>query len=160
LPVVGVPITPFFVVAGATFGARYGLIGSCIAIGVNLAICYWTARLMRPTLESLFRRFNYPLPPVRPTGRRAVRFTLALKLAPAVPQFVKNWGLGLARVPFAICFPISILVTGAYAASLIFLGESLLRHDLPRVLIAGGVVVALGVGLWLLGKRRKARAEG
>src|SRR5262249_50212432 len=136
---IGVPITPFFVVAGATFGARLGMIGSWVAISVNLALCYWTARTMRPLVESLFHRFGYPLPPIRAGNRNAVRFSLALKLAPGVPQFVKNWGLGLAQIPFSICFPISMMVSGAYAALLILLGESLFRHDRKRMLIVAAI---------------------
>src|SRR5262249_21314743 len=64
LPAVGVPITPFFVVAGATYGARLGLLGSLIAIGANLALCYWVARTMRPAVAALFRRVGYSLPPM------------------------------------------------------------------------------------------------
>jgi uncharacterized membrane protein YdjX (TVP38/TMEM64 family) len=156
LPAVGVPITPFFVVAGATFGARLGVIGSWVAISVNFALCYFLARTMRPSVETLFRRFGHPLPPVRTGGRSALRFSLALKLAPGVPQVVKSWGLGLAKVPFAICFPVTLLVTGVYAALLILLGESLFRHERTRALVVAAIVAGVAVGLWaLLRWRRK-----
>src|SRR5689334_15300021 len=63
LPAFGLPLTPFLVLAGATFGVRVALIGSGIAIGLNLAACYWVARsAIRPWLESLLKRFGYELP--------------------------------------------------------------------------------------------------
>ena len=63
LPAVGMPITPFFVLAGATFGVGPGLLGSGVALGLNLTLCYAIARSgLRPKLESLLRRFEYELP--------------------------------------------------------------------------------------------------
>ena len=63
LPAIGMPITPFLVLAGATFGVGPGLLGSALALGVNLTLCYAIARsALRPWLESLLRRFEYELP--------------------------------------------------------------------------------------------------
>src|SRR5262249_878007 len=62
-PAFGVPITPLFVLAGATFGRQLGLIGSGVALAANLTFCYWIARSgLRPQLARLMRRFNYDLP--------------------------------------------------------------------------------------------------
>jgi hypothetical protein len=60
LPAIGLPITPFFVLAGATFGVGPGLLGSGVALGLNLALCYAIARSrVRSWLEGLLRRFEY-----------------------------------------------------------------------------------------------------
>lgn len=156
LPMLGLPITPFFVLAGATFGTRLGLLGSALALGLNLAVSYWLAHTaIRPWLEALLRRLGYELPDYEKNKKGSVRFTLSVKLAPGIPAFVKNYGLGASGVPFTLYFGVSMLTTGLYAAVLILLGESLFEHDLNRVVVAGAVIVVAALGLWRW--RRSAR---
>lgn len=152
LPALGVPITPFFILAGASFGVRLGLIGSGLALAANLAGCYWLARRLRPFFESLLRRFGFELPDL--ANRSPARFAVAVKVAPGVPAFVKNYALGLAGVPFGLYFGLSMLMTGVYAALLVVLGESLLEHNRGRAFWAVVAVVALALILWLRRRRR------
>jgi uncharacterized membrane protein YdjX (TVP38/TMEM64 family) len=161
LPAFGVPFTPFFILAGASFGDRVGLLGSGLALASNLVLCFWIARSgLRPRLLSLLRRFGYELPDFGGDGKDAVRFALMVKLAPGIPAFVKTYGLGVAGVPFRLYFAASMLITGAYAVLLVVLGESLLEHDLRRTLVAGGaLVVALAVAFWAL-RRGRDRTDG
>jgi uncharacterized membrane protein YdjX (TVP38/TMEM64 family) len=157
LPAVGVPLTPLFILAGATFGVRLGLVGTWLALAANLALCYWIAQSgLRPRIESLLRRFSYKLPNFKEARRNAVRFTLAVKLMPG-PQFAKNYLLGVANVPFALYLTASMLITGLYAAAFVVLGESLLDHNRQRAVMAGGVVVVLALGVWALRRRRAGK---
>ncbi|HKQ68510.1 MAG TPA: VTT domain-containing protein [Polyangiaceae bacterium] len=158
LPALGVPVTPLFLLAGTTFGVRVGLLGSITALGLNLAICYWIARGgMRPRIEALVRRFDYELPVFEGKSRRTVRFAVAVKLTPGVPAFVKNYVLGMAGVPFALYFGLSMLITGGYAAALVVMGESLFEHDLRQAFAPVAVLAVLGlIGLgtrWWLKRR-------
>jgi uncharacterized membrane protein YdjX (TVP38/TMEM64 family) len=157
LPAVGVPTTPFFVIAGASFGTPVGLIGSLLALAFNLVMTYWLARSsVRPRLESLMRRFDYDIPDFRQRGKGSLRFALLVKLAPGIPTFVKNYGLAIANVPFAMYFVLSMLITGAYAAALIVLGESLFEHNVSNAVIAAVVIVALALALWWWVHRRES----
>jgi uncharacterized membrane protein YdjX (TVP38/TMEM64 family) len=154
LPAVGVPITPFFILAGATYGVRFGLLGSGVALAGNLALCYFIAgSALRPHLESLIRRTRYELPDFQEKNQSAVRFTLLTKLAPGVPGFLKNYILGMAGVPFGVYIGVSFATTGVYATALVVLGESLLEHDLRQALMPLAVFVVLGIGLWWWRKR-------
>jgi uncharacterized membrane protein YdjX (TVP38/TMEM64 family) len=157
LPAFGLPIGPLFVLAGASFGVRIGIIGSLLALAANLAACYWLARRLRPWFDSFLRRFKVRLPEVAQRTRSPARFVLTVKLAPGVPAFVKNYALGLTGAPFGIYFGLGMLITGVYAILLVVLGESLLRHQLTRAIAAGVVVVGLGLFVWL-GVRRRQRA--
>jgi uncharacterized membrane protein YdjX (TVP38/TMEM64 family) len=151
LPAVGMPITPFFVLAGATFGVGPGLLGSGVALGLNLTLCYAVARSgLRPKLESLLRRFDYELPDFGGTEKSALRFTLLVKLAPGAPAVVKNYLLGLTGVPFPLYFAASMLITGVYAVLCVVVGVSLFDHATHRLLLVAAVAVAvvLAVGLW------------
>jgi uncharacterized membrane protein YdjX (TVP38/TMEM64 family) len=154
LTTVGAPITPFFIVAGATFGVRMGLIGSGLALAVSLVVTYWIAQGLRPWVESVLRRFDRELPDFERAGKSVLHFTLMVKLAPGIPAFLKNASLAVAGVPFPLYLGVSLLVTGAYVAALVVLGESLLEHDLRRSLaLAAAFAVLIVLGLRLRGSR-------
>lgn len=154
-PAIGLPISPLFVLAGATFGRRVALLGSLLALAANLALCYFIARTgLRRWLMRLMRRFDYDLPDFEKKYRGAWRFTLMVKATPGIPQFVKNYGLGVAGVPFGLYFATSMVVSGAYGVALIVLGDSLFRHDRSRSILVGGAVVVLAAAIWWWRKRR------
>jgi uncharacterized membrane protein YdjX (TVP38/TMEM64 family) len=156
LPAFGAPVTPFFIVAGASFGARTGLVGSLIAITVNVAGCYWIARsALRRFLEPLLRRFRYRLPDFAAREKGAASFTVAVKLAPGLPTFLKNYLLGIAGVPFLLYLALSILITGTYAVSFVLLGQSVLKHDFTKAIAPAVILPLLGFGLWWFRRRRR-----
>jgi uncharacterized membrane protein YdjX (TVP38/TMEM64 family) len=158
LPMVGVPLTPLLIAAGATFGVRLGLVGSLLALALNLAASYRLARSgLQPHLERLFRRFDYELPNFDGQPRHALRFTLMVKFAPGVPAFVKNYGLGVARVPFTLYFVSSMLITGVYSALLVVLGESLFTHETNMVVVVGGAALLVAFAAYLWRKRSTGR---
>lgn len=153
LPALGVPITPFFIVAGATFGTFVGLTGSAIALSANLLLCYWIARSgLRPWLTRLLERTRYDIPDFE-EGKGALRFTLLVKLAPGVPIFIKHYLLGMAGVPFWIYFAVSGAITGLYAGAFVVLGDSLLEHDLGTSAMALAVLAAVALAIYLWRRR-------
>lgn len=85
--------------------------------------------------------------------------TIAVKLTPGAPAVVKNYLLGIIRVPFPLYFGASMLITGAYAVLWVVVGGSLFEHHVFRVLVAGVVVVALAAGLWWWRRREDHRAR-
>jgi uncharacterized membrane protein YdjX (TVP38/TMEM64 family) len=164
LPAVGLPLTPFYLLAGATFDAGVALVGTALALSANLAFCYFVGRSsLRRRLVSLFERFGYELPDFdAETGRstrQTVRFTMLVKLAPGVPGFVKHYGLGAARVPFAIYMGVGIVASAGYAIALIILGDSLFSHDLGPGAIAILVLAVAALALWSWSRRRARGRE-
>jgi len=158
LPAVGVPMTPFFALAGATFGQRVGLIGSMAALALNLILCYRLARSqLRPRIAPLFERFGVRLPELESERKRgrALRFTVLVKLAPGLPAFAKNYALGIAGVPFALYFVVSMIITGIYGAALIVLGESVFRHDVDRTMAAAIAIVLAAAATWFVARRSR-----
>jgi uncharacterized membrane protein YdjX (TVP38/TMEM64 family) len=159
LPVVGVPITPFFILAGTTFGIAVGLIVALSALLVQLVLSYWIANSrLRGLFEAMLRRFNYELPDFKGESRSAVRFTLMVKATPGIPNVVKNYGLASAGVPLGVFLVVSMALTGAYGAALVVLGESLFQHQSVRALVAIAVVVVLALLLSRWVKRRRDQA--
>lgn len=165
LPALGFPMTPFFVIAGATFGTVGGLLGSGVALLANLMVCFWIAHSgLRPHLARLIsRRTRYELPVYEARDRRTWRFALVVRVAPALPVFTKNYLLGLAGVPLGIYLGVSLLFSGLYGASFVVLGESLLTHDPVKATAAVAVLALASAGVWAwrrrLGRRPSQSAQ-
>jgi uncharacterized membrane protein YdjX (TVP38/TMEM64 family) len=152
LPAIGVPLSPFQIVAGATFGIWVALIGSVAAIALNLCIGYVIAHSkLRPRIESLFERFDYKVPDFAGGGRAAWRFAAAIKLAPALPTFAKTYILAVTAVPFPIFFAVSLAISSVFAVAWVVIGDSLLSHDVNHTTIAAiaiAVLVVVAVVWW------------
>ncbi|MCC5831121.1 MAG: TVP38/TMEM64 family protein [Phycisphaeraceae bacterium] len=151
LPAIGFPVTPFFVIAGATFGAKVGMIGSMAALLINFTLCYWiTQGGLRRKISALPSRYRLGLPNFEKRRDRALRFVLLVKFAPGVPAFVKNYILSLAGVPFGLYLVCSMLISGVYAFSFVVMGESVLEGDWRGMAIAAGILLAMGAAVWRL----------
>jgi uncharacterized membrane protein YdjX (TVP38/TMEM64 family) len=156
LPAVGIPMTPFLIIAGASFGGPIGVTGSLIAIALNLALCFVLARLLKPMLASLLRWLGHALPNLSARGKSPARVALTVKLVPGVPAFLKSYVLAVTGIGFGPYFAVSMLISGAYAVLVVVLGKSLLDHERNNVLV---IVLLLGmVGLAVWRWRRGQRA--
>jgi uncharacterized membrane protein YdjX (TVP38/TMEM64 family) len=157
LPALGLPLTPFYIVAGATFGVPIGLMGSMIALAVNLTLSYFIARsIPQAWLEGVLSRFGTKLPAFDETSG-AIRFSVLVKLTPGVPMLLKNYLLGLSGVPFKVYLLTSLVTALLYAVPLMILGNSLFDHDWSRSTVAIVVGLAAGAGVWLW--RRRSRRQ-
>ncbi len=164
LPAIGLPLTPFFLLAGAVFDLHIALPGTMLALVANLVFCYFVGQAaLRRRLTRLFERFGYTLPDFHAeTGsslRRAVRFTATVKLAPGIPTFVKHYGLGAARVPFAVYVAVAMVISGGYAIALILVGDSLFEHELGPGTIALAVAIVLAIIVRAWSRRQSAAAR-
>jgi uncharacterized membrane protein YdjX (TVP38/TMEM64 family) len=153
LPALGLPTTPFYLLAGATFGTIRGFLGSAASTAINLSLCYWIARSgLRPLLEKLLARTPYQLPALR-SKRKSLRFALVAKAMPGVPAFAKNYLMCLGGVPFPVYFAISYGLSMTYAAAFVVMGESLLERDFGEASGALAALVLLAILIWAFRRR-------
>lgn len=103
LPLIGVPVSALYVIAGARFGALCGLSLTLVAIALHLLASWWIAHswLKRP-LEALLRKLGRQIPKI-PQGEY-VPVCLLVALLPGVSYTLKNYLLVLAGVPFRSFF--------------------------------------------------------
>lgn len=156
LPLLGMPVTPLFVLAGATFDLAAAVLGSALAIAANLTLSYGLAQhwLRRPLL-ALLRRWRYELPQFN--DGEALRFIVVVRLTPGPPACLKNYVAALADVPFVLYLGVSWAITFGYAIGLIVLGDSLINTDLVEGLWAAAILAAaLLVWLWLARRQQQA----
>jgi uncharacterized membrane protein YdjX (TVP38/TMEM64 family) len=149
LPALGVPTTPFFLLAGMTFGVAVGLVGTAASLAINMMLCFWIAHSgLREWLRRLLARWGKELPRMEP--KQALRFALLVKLAPGVPTFVKQYALGLSGLKVLPYFLVSFLITMPYAAAFVVLGESVFDFDWQQAIGALVVLVVLSAALYAL----------
>lgn len=145
LPVVGVPLSPFTVVAGPVFGPTLGvptvIAYTLLAVAVNVALSYVIAdRVLRSPAERFAQWLGYPIPVVPPGA--AWEIALLARIIPGTPFFLQSYLLALARVPFGIYMVASIGVPSAYLVSAILVGDALMRGDWRGLIAAAVLTVA------------------
>lgn len=146
LPVIGFPVTPFYLLAGATFGIWMSLAGTALSQALNLLVAYWLARrYLRGWIEKLVKGAQYKIPEVQP--KNFVNFTILVKITPGPPNFLKSFILGLARIPFGIFFIVSWPTTMGYAMGAIIFGDSLMTGDLSQAILGFGFMIAFLIGI-------------
>jgi uncharacterized membrane protein YdjX (TVP38/TMEM64 family) len=154
-PVVGIPASPFYLLAGAVFGERGALPATGASILANLIIAYGLSRvaLRRGLLHSLTRRL---------ARRRADRtsrrlnpwvFATLVRAAPGPTVAMKSYTLGLSGVPIVPYILVSWPFSMTYAALLILLGDSALDGRTDGLVLATTLILALGLGVRLLHRR-------
>lgn len=159
LPLIGFPVTPFYFLAGATFGVGLGLILTAISQAINLSLAYWLSRrYLHDVLEKLIRRTNYTIPEVTP--KHHVNFTLLVRITPGPPHFLKSFILGLARVPFGIYFLISWTTTMGFAVGVIVFGDSLVDRDLSQAILGFVLMVVFLIGIKITANIYNKRQNG
>jgi uncharacterized membrane protein YdjX (TVP38/TMEM64 family) len=138
LPLIGFPVLPVYLVAGARFGPIGGGVAVTVVTAAHLIGTYVIARsILRQPLERLLRRWHAHLPEI-PRDEEAM-VALVAALVPGLPYVVRNYFLAVAgvrlRVYFWICLP--IYVARSYVS--ILLGDMGGEPDRTRLVILGGI---------------------
>ena len=160
LPAVGFPVSAFTMTAGPVFGPVMGVgtvILCCVAaLAVNVALSYWiAARALRPLALRIVRWLGYELPEIR--GNSVWTVTLLVRIVPGPAFFLQSYLLGLARVPFGVYMMVSMIVTAAYTAAMVLLGDGLVRGDHVAILEAGAIFLVAGGVLHQVRRRFKVK---
>lgn len=141
LPTFGFPVTPFYLLAGATFGIWVSLVGTTLSQALNLVLAYWLSRrYLRGLIEWLMRKTKYRIPEV--SSENVLKFAILVRITPGPPNFVKSFILVLARIPFLPFFVVSLPITMGYAIGIIVFGDSLADGE-PLQAIGGVVFLVL-----------------
>lgn len=154
-PIIGIPASPFYLLAGAVFGEAGALPATGASILANLLIAYGLSR-------AVMRRGPFRALALRLTRHRADRagrrpnpwlFAAFVRAAPGPTVAMKNYTLGLAGVPILPYVLVSWPFSMTYAALLILLGDSALAGRTGSLALAVALLLALGLGVRLLHHR-------
>ena len=141
LPLFGVPVSPFFVLAGIAYGLKLGLLASAIGLTLNIILAYWiAARFLRTTIQKIVHRSGRALPEFPPC--EYVRGTLLLRLTPGFPLSLQNYILGLARVPFKTYLLISLPAQYFFMIGYLVSGGALFEGKLGLIIVGVSLIIA------------------
>jgi uncharacterized membrane protein YdjX (TVP38/TMEM64 family) len=157
LPLLGVPITPLLVLAGATFELLPALAGCALAFAVNLTLSHLLARrLLRNWLVRMAKRRQYEMPGVG--SRNRLTALLLVRVTPGPPLAFKNYVGALIEAPFAAYLTIYWTSTMLYALGFLVLGDSLISASMfegaAAIALLGVMVMAV---LWTLRRLKRKR---
>ncbi len=158
LTAVGLPATPFFIMAGFAYGHVQGLIVGTLVLLLNDVLTYWVAaRFFRARISRWFHRKGLRMPEV--AAEDHVRMVLLARLIPGLPLIAQNYGLGLARVPFQTfllaSLPVQIPVMAAYMLS----GGALFEGEHGILFIGISLIVVVGIIGRIVQRRHVARVR-
>jgi uncharacterized membrane protein YdjX (TVP38/TMEM64 family) len=138
--VVMVPTSPFYFLAGAAFPLWINLLGTSLALAINLTLSYAVAVLF---LRNFSLRLAEKLTgkPIEFRRDDAWVFSLMIKLAPGVSATLKSWIMGAAGVPFGIYFIVSWSISMTYAIGLVFFGSALQEGNRGLMLLLAAVFI-------------------
>ncbi len=142
LPLLPIPLSPFFLIAGSIYGFSFSLTSIAVVILVNLSLSYYIATgLFRPLIEKIVARFSYRIPEVYPSEH--LKISVVLRITPGMPYFVKNLLNGLVGVPFKLYIMVSWPLEMAWAIAFLILGESLFEGSFGLAVSAVSLIIVL-----------------
>jgi len=160
LPVFGVSIVLFLVLAGVKFGAAAGLLVAAITMAVHLLATYGiTHSLLKGRIDRLLRLENTA--PDLPLGR-SPRFAVVFMLVPGVPYAVKNYLLALSGYSLWRYFLIGWTTQVIMGIPLVVFGKALKQTSHPFIYLLLALLF-FGLAFPWLRKRyfgRRSRAGG
>lgn len=140
LPLIGFPILPVYLVAGARFGPYGGGVVVTVATAAHLLGTYLIARsILRRPLLRLLHRWHAHLPEIPPDEQVAVAFIAAL--VPGIPYVVRNYLLAILGLRLRVYFWIALPIYVARSYVSILMGNLGTDPDRTRLFILGGVEV-------------------
>jgi uncharacterized membrane protein YdjX (TVP38/TMEM64 family) len=151
LPALGLPISPFLVLAGLKFGFPLAVALAGLATLLHLLIAFGVGRsVLRPVVAAFLRRHRRRLPTLARPGRRLPTFLFVV--VPGLPYSFKNYLLALGDLPLAQY--VGLVWTGQMAIALPFIG-------LGKAAAGGhGAVAAVVVLLAALAVFGRIRGDG
>jgi len=154
LPIFWTPVSPLLILAGAIYETPVAIVGSAVALAINMALSWLLAgKFFRPQFERFVHRFGYSAPELT----RGSIFTVAvlLRITPGIPFPLQNYLLGLARMPFLWYMGVSLPLTLILSLSIVIFGDAILKGDTALILLAISLFLALSLGMRFLRARLK-----
>lgn len=153
LPLIGMPLSPMWVMAGVVYGIKGGLALTLVAMAINFALAYQISqRWLREPISRLFLRRGFRIPEAQPG--EFVKLTIAIRLLPFVPQFMQSYMLGIANVPFLTYYIFSFPPQIAIATGFVVLGGSLFDMKAGGIILGVSILIAAALLLNIARKRQ------
>ena len=155
LPLLGLPITAFCLMAGAKFGIIGGLVAIGAAMLMQQLICYWLMHsYFRERLQRLVDRRGYSVPVLNRSQQ--ITWGVSLVAVPVLPYMVKNVLLAAGQLSLwqylLVAWPIQMLFSVPFVA----ITGAARQQDTTLIWVAAAGFIVLWLIFRWLQSRRKA----
>lgn len=160
LPLIGFPISAFYLYAGAAFPFLTAWVLCVAALLINMTGAYFAgAYFLKGPIERWMMRRGYRVPKLQEKGH--FRLAVLIRAVPGVPYPLQNYILSLSGCPFVLYLLISMFVQSTIAAGVIAVSTMLIDPDWKEMVIVGAIVVVVVASRLLLvnGLRNKKVSE-
>ena len=150
-PAVGLPVSPFWILAGARFGPWWGTGIGLVGLAGTITFSHLLANgVLRPMLERLvLRRW----PGLTTLGQDNSATVVLLCRFSMLPFALQNYAVALSGVPLRRDLLYSVPILSLHLLAFIWLGGALTKGGVGPWLAAGGLLVAA----FLVGQRLRAK---
>lgn len=155
LPMVGFPISVFYVCAGVAFSPWQSIPVGLVCLAINMSASYLLARYCwrEPLREKISRRW----PQVFSLNEgSALRLTILVRAIPGIPFWMQNYILGVLAVPFAAYLALSWTIQGCFLVGVALTANGAITQDGQLALWGGFVVLVTMLGIRVTFRRRHA----
>lgn len=154
LPLVGMPLSLFYVLAAPVAGNQWGgLAMAATAVFINQALSYWLASGPLHAIASWFLQRWHVKIPTLPAGREG-QFILLVRFSP-LPFAAQNYSLGLTRCGFRTYMLYSYAPQMLIGSGVVILGSSILNGGLGAAMLGLFLILAVSLGAQAWIKRNR-----
>lgn len=147
LPLIGFPISAFYLFAGIAFYWPLALALSLAGITANLLLSYGlTHSLLKGPLRELLKKLGFTSPKI-PTQHQ-LKAILLVRLMPIAPFFVQNYLLALGGTHFWPFIWLSLVLQGLIGSAIVLIGQSFLEGG-SQILTLGLAALLLSLFFWV-----------
>lgn len=140
LPVFGIPISIFLVLAGVKFGALYGLVCTALLMLLHMAATFHIANsFLDRWIIAILRSLNITMPPRSPEPNRVHAFLFVV--FPGIPYALKNYLLSLSGLRFVPYMLINWTAQFVQAVPFVIAGEAVFQLDPVLLAVAAALVL-------------------
>lgn len=158
LPLLGLPLSAFCLMAGAKFGIVWGLAAIGGAMLIQQLLCFWLMHsYFRERLYRLISRRSFRVP--RLTPEQQLTWGVSTVAIPILPYMLKNIVLAAGQLSLwqylLVAWPIQMLFSFPFVA----LTGAVRKQDTALIWIAAASFIVVWLGLRWLQLRRRQQAD-
>lgn len=158
LPVLGIPVSLFCIMAGVKFGFAWGMLVIGLAMFGHMLICFAAMHsYIKPLVKRFLDRRGYQAPDMNESSQ--VNWAIGLVALPVLPYMVKNILVASGSLPLrtymAINWPLQLL----HAVPYVMFSGAVKSQNLTLMWVAIGMFLAFWIGARVLQKRQSTSAS-
>ena len=155
LPVLGIPVSLFCIMAGVKFGFGWGMLVIGIAMLGHMLMCFAAMHsYIKPLVKRFLDRRGYQTPALNTSSQ--VNWAIGLVALPVLPYMVKNILVASGTLPLRTYLMINWPLQLLHAVPYVMFSGAVKSQNLTLMWVAIGMFLVFWIGARVLQKRQNA----